>query len=663
MPEDAPPKSTIKKPRWRSAWALTALALFAGLAIATFWWRNPIKSRVKEFLRSDASRIAEVTRVYEQGQWERAADLARPLLKTRGDDLELLRTYARASARLERDRTAAALFQDKLGTERMQPEDSFLFGLVLVRAGQLEPARALWEAAAKRGPDHADMLDNLSRLSVRFQRLDEAAEYARRLAQQPGWEARGSLLLGEIQSLLEDPLAAIAAIRHGLEIDPDAKGAPFSLDHYRRLLARSLLKLGRPAEAHAPLQAVFDQAGLPGVDPEACWLSSRAYLQQGKFAEADQASQLAGSYRAANPLVPEPAPYVGAASCAACHREVFRAHQETRHARTFHHGPALLELPFPDHPLTDPDDPKVKHTFSREKDRILVTTGTGGQIYKTIVEYAFGVSTSYVTMIGRDDQKTYRALRLSSYHTPEGGVAWGRTAGDVPDSDPGENTRGEPISVRDGVVRCLYCHVTQFRDFRDPPPEPGPGPAAADHGIGCERCHGPGANHIAAAKAGSSDLAIVNAGNTSADQVNRLCADCHIVGPPEEIRKSPEDPHWVRSVGFTMTLSRCYTESAGGMSCLTCHDPHRDDKGSASFFESKCLACHTRPPAGQADLKRPQEASPSVASETSPPKACPVNPVKDCLNCHMPKIPVAALHTSLTDHYIRVRNEKNGNKK
>ncbi len=652
MQQATPEKTAVKKPRRRIAWVLVALALVAGLAAISLRWTAPLKYRVKELLRSDASRVQEAARAYEKGDWERAANLARPLLKSRGDDPEVLRVYARASARLERDRIAAAIFQDRLGKERMEQEDSFLLGLILVRAGKLESARDVWEAAAKHGPDRAETLDNLARLSARFQRLDQAADCARRLSRQPGWEARGSLLLGEIEALLEDHLAASKAIRHALKIDPAAKGAVFSLGHYRKLLAKSLLKLGRPEEALEPLQAEFDQAGIPGVDQEASWLASRAYLQLGKIELAAEAAKLAGSYRSQNPLVPEPAPYVGAATCTSCHQKLCRAQEQSRHARTFHHGARLLDLPFPDHPLADPDDSKVSHTFSHEKDRIVVSTEATGQIYKTVVEYAFGLRENYVTMIGRDDQTTFRALRLSSYHT-QNGVAWGRTAGDVPDSDSAENIRGEPISVRDGVVRCLYCHVTDFRAFRDPPPEQGPSPAATDLGIGCERCHGPAANHIAAARAGFADLAIVNVAADSAETVNHLCADCHIVGPPDEISKAPEDPRFVRSVGFTMTLSRCYSESNGGLSCLTCHDPHRDDQGPASFFEAKCLACHSRPPAGQTAL---------LKAESVQPKVCPVNPVKDCLGCHMPKLPVATLHTSLTDHYIRVRNDKEDRK-
>jgi hypothetical protein len=118
------------------------------------------------------------------------------------------------------------------------------------------------------------------------------------------------------------------------------------------------------------------------------------------------------------------------------------------------------------------------------------------------------------------------------------------------------------------------------------------------------------------------------------------CADCHAVDPASVISRSPEDPRYIRSTAVTLTFSRCYTESHGGMSCLTCHDPHRDDQGPAAFFEAKCLTCHS----GQ------KSAGASAAG-----RPCPVNPAKNCLDCHMPKIPVPALHTSLTDHYIRIR--------
>ncbi len=43
----------------------------------------------------------------------------------------------------------------------------------------------------------------------------------------------------------------------------------------------------------------------------------------------------------------------------------------------------LLDLPVPDGPLADPDDPKVTHAFKRENDKIKVETHAGDKIYRS----------------------------------------------------------------------------------------------------------------------------------------------------------------------------------------------------------------------------------------------------------------------------------------
>jgi hypothetical protein len=269
-----------------------------------------------------------------------------------------------------------------------------------------------------------------------------------------------------------------------------------------------------------------------------------------------------------------------------------------------------------------------------------------------VVEYAFGISDQYVTMVGRDEERAYRALPLSAYHTAEG-LGWGRTSADVPDASALDRIRGVPIKVRDGVVRCLYCHVTFYRDFRDPPSESGITSAAADAAIGCERCHGPGGNHLKAIKGNFRDNAIMNPGAGGATAIGKQCADCHVVGIPGEIKQAPESPRFVRSPGLTLTFSRCYTDSEGGMSCMTCHDAHRDDQGPAPFYEKRCLGCHSeRPRTEKPAAGRSAGSNPRESRKVS---ICPVNPRNNCLECHMPKVPVPSLHRELTDHYIRVR--------
>ena len=623
------------KHRHRVVWSIAVFIVFLAIGLAALPRWEPLKRGLAEWTGYTANGQNSAAVAYEQGDWKRAADLSRQSLKTKGDDPKLLRVYARSSARLGRDGVATAVF-DRIGTARLEAEDFFLLGLTFARAGNLERAFEIWNKATQSGPDYPEMLDHLARLAARLQRLDEADVAARKLERQPGWEARALLVRGEIQLLLKNPQGAADAIRKGLELDPGAKGLPVGPDHFRKLLARSWLELGQPNRAIETLRAEPGKPETAPVDAESSWLLSRAYLQNGQSADAFAALKRSGTYRDQNPLMAEPSPYTGAARCATCHSRETSTHERSRHSRTLHRGQALLDLPFPDKPLTDPDDPKVTHTFKRDRKQIEVVTRAGDRVFETVVEYAFGAREGYVTMVGRDAERNYRALRLSSYHTADG-IAWGPTAGDVPESDA-VDVRGKPIPVRDGVVRCVYCHVTNFRDFRDPPPESGFGPTAADAGIGCERCHGPGGNHLAAIKLGFTDRAIVNAGTASSTAITAQCADCHVVGSTREINAAPDDPTYVRSPGLTLTFSRCYTESNDELSCLTCHNPHRDDEEPVKFYETKCLTCHSQKNAAQT--------------------ACRVNPATNCLNCHMPKVPAAILHSSLTDHYIRVRKKE-----
>ena len=235
---------------WRIVSSIVALVslLAFGLTVIQRW--EPLKpmdlvestrhGREPLRMHSDAA--------YDQGNWKQAAELSGQLLKTKGDDRDLLRVYARASARLQRDRMAAAIY-DRIDVARLEPEDFFLLGLAFTRAGKLEQALEIWNKGVQSGSDHAELLDHLARLSVRLQRLDEAAAAARKLERLPGWEARGLLVLGEVQALLKNPKGAVDAIGKGLKLDPDPKGLPVGPDHFRKLLSRSWLELGAPNQA------------------------------------------------------------------------------------------------------------------------------------------------------------------------------------------------------------------------------------------------------------------------------------------------------------------------------------------------------------------------------------------------------------------------------
>ena len=174
--------TTTGKHRRRIAWSIAGLALVAGLAVTAWRWKGRLKHELKEWTRTNSSRLAEAEAAYQKKDWHRAAELARPLMKAMGKDPNVQRIYARASARIERDGPAAAVYSGLFGSALMGPEDYFLLGMVLVRTGKPGAALEVWEKGAAQPPDHAELLDQLARLSVRMQQLDQAAKAASALS-------------------------------------------------------------------------------------------------------------------------------------------------------------------------------------------------------------------------------------------------------------------------------------------------------------------------------------------------------------------------------------------------------------------------------------------------------------------------------------------------
>jgi hypothetical protein len=225
-------------------------------------------------------------------------------------------------------------------------------------------------------------------------------------------------------------------------------------------------------------------------------------------------------------------------------------------------------------------------------------------------------------------------IRMSSYRSPRG-TGWDIATGLPPQPADAEEYLGKKMAAGDGLRRCLNCHTTNFYSILH-----GSGPEAADQAIGCERCHGPGGNHVAAVAAGFPDPAIVNPGAASPAAINQTCADCHGFHKTETIDAPRTAPRWLRYQSLTLTWSRCYTEGDGTLSCSTCHDPHEKLETSAARNEAKCLACHA------------PEPTPSTAAAT----VCPINPAQGCIDCHMPRIWVQDTHSFKTDHFIRVHD-------
>jgi predicted CXXCH cytochrome family protein len=210
-----------------------------------------------------------------------------------------------------------------------------------------------------------------------------------------------------------------------------------------------------------------------------------------------------------------------------------------------------------------------------------------------------------------------------------------------------------PYLTRPIAPGCLGCHASflnatpgTLNGYGDPP--------FAEGGVACERCHGSGDAHIAAA----NGRAIVNPAKLPPDRRDSVCAQCHLSG---EVRVMRSGRDWqsyrpgdrladsmtvfVRDAAAGMTVtshvenlaqSACKRQSGDRMWCGTCHDPHSVPAASERvfWFRTKCLSCHETHGCTESLAVRRRNGD-------------------DCAGCHMPKGAVTdAQHVVFTDHSI-----------
>lgn len=529
-------------------------------------------------------------------------------------------------------------FASYVGPGRGEPgaEDLFALGSALLAQDRLVPGWMALEAARRIDPDHQGTARALGELEKGLNRADgpgraalrEAAGELENLRAVRGGPALGLLAMGLARygggrggdRVFLDRLAI--RDRSELRAVDGPAGAV-------KLVGRLLMEAGRAAEANDLLGPYAE-----GPDREAAWLVGRAALQLGQGETADRMLERAAGF-GRDGSSPEPSPYVGSRKCAECHRVAYRAEQrENPHARTIAFGMGLKDVPLPGGPVPDQMDPKVRHVFTREAaDRIrLETRDDRGQVARAVVAYALGSGEHGITMVARDDPGgTPRQLRVSYYAKDR---VWRGTKGVAAAPHGPEEFIGPALSEK-AMRQCLHCHTTWFRTALPDPAIPG-GPEALDHGIGCERCHGPGLNHVKAIESGFAEPAIGVTRNSPPRLLMKSCEECHGSNGLVE----PSDPEFTRFQGTTLKFSPCFTGSRGAIHCATCHDPHTGLDTNASHYEPKCLNCHAAPGSGGA-------GTPARAS-------CPVNPTSGCIECHMPKVPDPSFQIRFTNHNIRV---------
>ena len=499
--------------------------------------------------------------------------------------------------------------------------------------GLIALAWANLEVTEQRPPRNASL--DQARASLGRGELDAALLWANDALKLNPADAEAIALRGDLRARLglspSLPIGVAAGSPVATSPIFDATETPLPVDPKAR--ARVHLIAGRADLAMEDLAK-----GPSKPDPESNWLLSRAALQLGDLPAALAARERADGFNAQDPMALEPAPFAGEASCASCHAAIHKSQRSSRHAKTLRSGEALSSVKWPPGTITEGGAAGITHRFEQAGDLVTLKSYSGkseGSAQPFHVEFAVGSGHHGVSFITRQPNGSVYLSRASLFHED---TISGLTPGFSPNPTLSLDTYGRPLTAE--LLRaCLSCHTTALKVSADRTTL-----ETADHGIGCERCHGPGQNHIKAAGLNFPDPAIARPKLATAGRIVALCGECHSPansGQP----MSPTDPTYVRMQSLTLPLSRCYTESPGNLNCVACHNPHADAETSALTYETVCLSCHSSNAAAQ-----PSKASPSTT--------CPVSPAKNCLSCHMPKQEIVSEKASFTDHHIRVHPAK-----
>jgi hypothetical protein len=328
--------------------------------------------------------------------------------------------------------------------------------------------------------------------------------------------------------------------------------------------------------------------------------------------------------------LPQREEYLGPAACAVCHASEAADQKSTPMAKAC--APAGSSKHLQAHPrLTFRQGP---YTY------VLKRTQTGDIFSVTKGEQSISVALAWVLGEGEVGE-TPVFERDGIYY--EGRLSYFPALGAL-DISP-----GHPHSVPDDLAAalgfqltaqdakfCFGCHNTaaatggQFHPDRLIP------------GVTCEACHGPGAKHVAAMKAGQHAQgldAVLNPAKLGPVDSVDYCGACHRTWS-DVLESGATGVRTVRFQPYRLESSRCWGAGDARLTCLACHDPHEPLVRASSAYDAACLRCHSG--VGRTE-----------ATENSRAIVCPRG-TKDCVACHMPKYEAPDTHTEFTDHRIRV---------
>jgi hypothetical protein len=361
--------------------------------------------------------------------------------------------------------------------------------------------------------------------------------------------------------------------------------------------------------------------------------------------------------------------YVGSQACAECHAKIFESYQASGMGRSLRSISAAL--PVEHSKPVEEFSPDNRHVYSiihtqdgtfhheRQNDR------DGKEIYDQSVKI------DYVMGSGNQGRSYLFQRGDQLFMSP---IGWYSRAGRW-DLSPGYQLPIHERFERTVTGGCLECHTGRTNTLSFHENRFGNTPFA-EESIGCERCHGPGGDHIQWHRnpAGTSKPdPIVNPAKLDPARREDVCNQCHLQGEGRYLRdgchfgdfrpgQQLEEVYVILVNGTRATdqgqtqavsqveqmrSSACFQKSEGRFGCVSCHDPHSQPERHNwdSIYQEKCQNCHANQGCSLAEGIRLNR-----------------QPDNSCIACHMPRLSTLDVpHTSQTDHRIlRVPKAMNG---
>ena len=277
-----------------------------------------------------------------------------------------------------------------------------------------------------------------------------------------------------------------------------------------------------------------------------------------------------------------------------------------------------------DHPLLTAKFGKYSYRIERKGDQSLYSVTDGSSTITLPIRWAFGASSAMGQTYILERDGVFYESRMSWFRELN---ALGPTLGGG-NSVPAnlEEAAGRPMSP-DDKRGCFGCHATHAVLGTELTLE------KMIPGVRCEHCHEGAGLHLSA----MSDKSVKSyfppdLRKFSAEQAANFCGQCHRTWAEIAMQAKPSIAN-VRFQPYRLTESKCYDPDDARISCLACHDPHRQVDRQPVDYDAKCQACHQGGKAGA--------------------KTCTVSKNR-CATCHMPKIDLPGAHYKFSDHRIRI---------